>query len=368
MPKETPILISHEHDITTAALSWALSIAGYEPIWINNITNIISNVTITNATDSWQILLNENDTIFGNVWFRRPGKYRISSKVNHKDYYFIENEWKSLVDNIHILSDCLTYSLWINNPRDAFIAENKMLQLSMAKKCGLKIPNTLISNNKEYILDFYNQNKYIIYKPFRHEKWIDKNSNIISGCWASVMNDIDKIDSDSFDISPGIYQQYIKKKTELRAIIIGNNIYCVSIESHNDEPMIDWRPEYILGNVIINTYDLPIETKNYLLSFMSSMNLKFGCVDLILDDDNNYYFLEVNQGGQFLFIEYSNPNISLLLKLTEYFIYGNNQSKLDSCHDISYVRFTESPYFDDWNKAALKYRGYNNILKQAIIE
>ncbi len=45
---------------------------------------------------------------------------------------------------------------------------------------------------------------------------------------------------------------------------------------------------------------------------MKKLGLVFGCFDFIVTPDNEYYFLEVNEQGQFLWIEEVNPDIKIL--------------------------------------------------------
>ena len=36
---------------------------------------------------------------------------------------------------------------------------------------------------------------------------------------------------------------------------------------------------------------------------MRALGLRYGAIDMILDQNGEYYFLECNPGGQFLFVE-----------------------------------------------------------------
>lgn len=60
------------------------------------------------------------------------------------------------------------------------------------------------------------------------------------------------------------------------------------------------------------------------VALMKKLGLAFGCFDLIVTPENEYYFLEVNEQGQFLWVEEENPNISML----NTFIHSENSSRL----------------------------------------
>lgn len=56
---------------------------------------------------------------------------------------------------------------------------------------------------------------------------------------------------------------------------------------------------------------------------MESLGLVFGCFDFIVTPDGEYYFLEVNESGQFLWIEKLRPEIKMLDIFTEFLINKN---------------------------------------------
>ena len=45
---------------------------------------------------------------------------------------------------------------------------------------------------------------------------------------------------------------------------------------------------------------------------MHDLGLAFGCLDFIVTPDGKYVFLEVNQMGQFLWVEVANPDLLVL--------------------------------------------------------
>ena len=49
-------------------------------------------------------------------------------------------------------------------------------------------------------------------------------------------------------------------------------------------------------------YKLPSDMKIKIKKFMKEMNLESGSIDMIVDSEDQYYFLEVNPEGQFHFL------------------------------------------------------------------
>ena len=164
--------------------------------------------------------------------------------------------------------------------------ENKIFQLSIATKLNFLLPNSLISNDAKEANNF-NTNK-IIGKPISTGKL-----TLSTSTGANIINN--KIED--ITLSPIYFQSYISKDYELRVTVIDNKFYCVKIIAYNK---IDWR-----RNSERNRYEL-IETpkivKEQCKKFMKACNLKFGAFDYIVHN-NEYYFLECNPNGQWLWLE-----------------------------------------------------------------
>ena len=62
----------------------------------------------------------------------------------------------------------------------------------------------------------------------------------------------------------------------------------------------------------IEPYVLPNSLEQQIRAFMKKMGLVFGSLDFIVSEDHEYIFLEVNEQGQFLWIEDANPDIKML--------------------------------------------------------
>jgi glutathione synthase/RimK-type ligase-like ATP-grasp enzyme len=65
------------------------------------------------------------------------------------------------------------------------------------------------------------------------------------------------------------------------------------------------------------------DIKNLLLKFMEYLGLEYGAIDMKLTTrDRDYYFLEINLSGQYLFIEYE-TGLQISDSLASYLSYSN---------------------------------------------
>ncbi len=74
---------------------------------------------------------------------------------------------------------------------------------------------------------------------------------------------------------------------------------------------VDWR---CIGKeqFLVEPWELPTEVKFKIHCLMRNLGLVFGSIDFIVTANNEYVFLEVNEQGQFLWIEELNPSIKML--------------------------------------------------------
>ncbi|MCR1025763.1 grasp-with-spasm system ATP-grasp peptide maturase [Cellulophaga baltica] len=180
-----------------------------------------------------------------------------------------------------------------------FAEEKKLSQLFFAKQIGLKIPSTLITTKKDDLIDFYMScEKKIVTKGINNSPSITYDNISIEGYTEKVTSDlIDKLPDEFF---PSFFQENIKKQYELRIFFLKGKFYAMAIFSQSDEQTkTDMRKYNDTHPNRTIPYKLPTDIENKLSSFMDKMSLDTGSIDIIVDNENEFYFLEVNPNGQF---------------------------------------------------------------------
>ncbi|MCC4595479.1 hypothetical protein NRY95_05775 [Xanthomonas campestris pv. phormiicola] len=82
---------------------------------------------------------------------------------------------------------------------------------------------------------------------------------------------------------------------------------------------LDWRAIDDLQGVL-SPIELPTEIRGKCLEFMQAMGLDMGCFDFIADRSRNCIFVEVNQQGQFLWLEDYVPSMRVLGEFCEFVV------------------------------------------------
>ncbi len=226
------------------------------------------------------------------VYFRRAPTI-FNDFLNTKNSSFLWRESKEFFEGIY-----LTISAnWINPIFETYKAERKLNQLSVAKNIGFRIPQSLVTNNPVELKKFISEKKSII-KPISHGLQISENS-IFSIYTHNIDKDLEFKLDELFE-TPIYVQERIQNKYDIRATVVGNEIFPVGIRKDNDNE-IDWRkPEITKDYQII---ELPSSVSDKCFEINKIFGLSYSAIDLILSDNGDYTFLEINPAGEWVWLE-----------------------------------------------------------------
>lgn len=170
--------------------------------------------------------------------------------------------------------------------------------MSVAKSCGLAIPDTLLTNNREDVKNFIDANSYTIIKPLSDPHFFTVGDNRFA-LYTSILKK-GVLKNMKKNILPIMIQNKIEKKLEIRIFYISGKIFSAAIFSQTREKTsLDYRNYDIDKPYRVVPYSFSLKMKNKIKMFMKKMNLNTGSLDIIKDISNNYIFLEVNPVGQF---------------------------------------------------------------------
>lgn len=191
--------------------------------------------------------------------------------------------------------------------------------LLIAKKVGLKIPNTLVTNSKQTLINFYTENNEdIITKDLRLPiRLYESNFVNVSGGTSKVSYEVIRQMEETFCMS--LFQNRIEKEYEIRVFFFNITLYPMAILSQRDsKTSLDYRNYNRLKPNRNIPVILPKNIKRKIIDFIKESKLKTGSIDLIVDNNNNYIFLEVNPQGQIDFVSKS-CNYYIEKEIAEYF-------------------------------------------------
>ena len=261
--------------------------------------------------------LDLTDPQFFTVWHRRPSFALNPNLLHPADQRFAELECN--VFRRSLLSTLLRDSFWVNRPDAAIVASRKLVQHKAALEVGLRVPDTLYSNDPDEIRSFIRSHGgRIIYKPFQGLTWQDNETSWMP--YTSLLQEDQLIPDEILRSVPGIYQELVDKDFEARVTMIGKYPFAAKIFSQDTRGgRVDWRKAY--DELKMEPLELSGKIAERCLELLTKLGLVFGCFDFIITPGGEFVFLEVNEMGQFLFVE-SYTGLPLLDAFSEFLLQG----------------------------------------------
>jgi glutathione synthase/RimK-type ligase-like ATP-grasp enzyme len=227
------------------------------------------------------------DDSFDAVWFRRPA----ASTDDDACRAF----------RLALFAIWRRSGFWVNDPRARDRAEQKPLQHAIAIESGFDTPDTLYSNDAAAVRRFVREHGgRAIFKNFHPVAWSEGTKRWQPATVVITEEHLD--DEDLIALTPAIYQELVPKAYELRVTVIGHRVFAAKLHSQSSATgRLDWRRA---GDAIVaEATALPPAIEAMCLDLVARLGLVFGCIDLIVTPDGRHVFLEINQMGQFLFVE-----------------------------------------------------------------
>lgn len=309
----TVLLYTINNDFHAAVIGHALGLRGNRVIrWVGQDYPERATGSVSFMCDQVQVRLRAGDETFTPsdidvVWHRRRTLPVAPSIVDQRDAEFVTNELRVAdVSHARLFGD----AFWINKRSASDVCDIKTTQLLHAQKAGLAIPLTLISNDTAEIKEFISRVQSCIYKPLGGHVWREGGQECKS--YTAVVN-ADVLPADPLlQAAPGIFQEKVEKAYEVRVQFFGAFCGGIRIESSvlkgGD---LDWRIDQS-SIVSCEPVVLPPQVYESCRTMMRQLDIVSGGFDFIVDIHGRWVFMEVNEAGQFLFIEAWCQQVQLL--------------------------------------------------------
>jgi ATP-GRASP peptide maturase of grasp-with-spasm system len=318
------LILSDAADETTCSvINWINRLKPLEEVIRINYTDKITALTISNNSiivtfRRWNNVQLEID--FNTItayWYRRGrldfDKFFSEQFLKKQLYDYEQTELKRIAEYLH---HCLRKIKCLNSFLN--VAPNKLVVNHIAEECGLTTPSYIISSKKNELSKFTTKENFVITKGIDESICIETEENVLHGYTEKLtIDDLAEYDDDVF---PSLLQKQVEKKYELRIFYLDGSFYSMAIFSQRDEQtQIDFRKYNFRTPNRCVPYTLPHAIESKLKLLMDKLELNSGSIDMIVDLNNEYVFLEVNPIGQFGMV--SEPcNYFLEKKVAEFLI------------------------------------------------
>jgi hypothetical protein len=338
------LIITEADDLHAIAIAEALERKGGQvTLWATSDFPSRSEESICFAADGIKTLriectdLSLFNPAFDVVWRRRPTYVLDLKSLHPADRSFADSECSLFRRSLLYLLD--PNAFWVNPLEGAARAGSKPLQHEAARKVGLMMPETLFSNSVEEIRAFLARQGNVVYKPLSAGGWKNKNSRFLP--YTALVTEKTLVADNVLRQTPGIFQALVPKAYELRVTVIGKQVLAAKVLSQQTKKgRLDWRRSY--DELRIEPTSLPAEIARQSVALLDQLGLVFGCFDFVVTPGGEHIFLEVNEMGQFLFVE-RYCGLPLLDAFSEFLLQG--RLDFDWSEDRVAVRYAD-PNFE----------------------
>jgi hypothetical protein len=178
----------------------------------------------------------------------------------------------------------------LNRPNKMNSNFSKIYQLKFIRDAGLKIPPTLVTNDKESVSKMLREHPNLIFKS------LSSTRSIVKPLDNSHLRRMDLL-----KFLPTQFQQCLDG-FNVRVHVVGDVLFAMQIISKS----IDYRYSSRDGNdVELVPYDLPSDIKKKCFELSASLSLPLCGIDLFMTKDDNFYCFEVNPSPGYSFFQQS---------------------------------------------------------------
>src|SRR5947209_683851 len=305
------IIVAPENDNHTVPIKWALESAGYEVVCWTGLAWTEREHASLLFEDQARITLGPYTVEKGDVvWIRRPEQPAHNPKVCEADRKFAETEYRSFSFCILFLLEKMP--VWcINKYTASRMINNKSVQLLLARNCGLSVPQALMSNSPQAVRDFMerHQHRPTICKQFMPHIWQMEQTRGVAVTEAFQLTREQLPSDEVLTYAAAIYQDMVVKQFDVRMVLMGNHVYSYSLRTARG--VLDWRQDAGQGHIEVEAIATPPEVEKGVLEFARQAGVCFGSLDFAVDHDGRWWFLEINEEGQFLWLDQFNHNLKV---------------------------------------------------------
>jgi hypothetical protein len=300
------LILSHSSDKHAFAVAEALKRKGAEPVvWCTSDYPTLADESIEIRDGKTRIAVAGPELSFAGerfsaVWHRRPLSVPDTAILHPADRGFALQQCEVFRRSLFLL--LAPDAFWVNPPLASVLASQKIFQHDVAVRIGLEAPATLFSNSPDEVRRFISsQGGAAVFKPLVSTPWRDDETQW--NPYTTLLRHEDLVDDDILRQTPSIYQANVPKAFELRITVMGRQAFAAKILSQETSTgKLDWRRSY--DELKMESCEVPGHVLDACRRLMAELSIVFGCFDFIVTPDGRYVFLEVNEMGQFIFIEH----------------------------------------------------------------
>lgn len=247
-------------------------------------------------------------TSIRSIWIRKPSiLHGLRGRVAPHYYDYCSSALEAHAKSLYTL---LSDKFWVSDYHAILKASYKPAQIEVAYKIGFNVPDTLFTSSPATAKKFIRSHERVITKTLSRAP--AKNSKDIPLLFlATDLTGKTAIDLSGLSVAPAIFQEAIDSAGDIRVTVIGDEVFAAMLRpkqgNKKSKGIQDW---YKYDNIHtggeateILPHVLPAHIHDKCIAHARHFSLQYSAIDLILDKEGRYWFLENNPNGQWAYIE-----------------------------------------------------------------
>jgi glutathione synthase/RimK-type ligase-like ATP-grasp enzyme len=223
------------------------------------------------------------------VWWRRP---EVPSDDQGPPHEAIAEQWRAFLIGLASVPG----PVWVSDPAAIRAAEGKAKQLKYAGQVGLRVPDTLWTNDVAEAHAFMERwEGTAVVKSVANAWWEEDGRGKF--VFARRLTAPELPSAARLASAPVCFQQAIWPKRDIRVTVIDDTVLAAvrTAIPERDNDHVDWR---LAGQGEWAPYDLPNSVGKRCRQLARDLDLRFSGIDFAVDDSGRHWFLELNANGE----------------------------------------------------------------------
>jgi ATP-grasp ribosomal peptide maturase len=228
------------------------------------------------------------------IWYRSPSAFQFPPGLTDTERHWAIGEAKLGLGGV--LASLPVR--WVNHPNRSADASYKPLQLRVAARCGLDVPDTLVTNRADTVRRFA-EGSVTVAKAFGAPAIVEGGDRRTT--FTHRLDESDLTDLRGVEHTAHQFQRWVPKAFEARVFVVGDRVFAAAIYAGNKASYLDWRNDY--SALRYEPIEPPPDVIAGAVAYCAQLGLVYGAFDFVIRPDGQWVFLECNPGGQYGWIE-----------------------------------------------------------------
>lgn len=229
------------------------------------------------------------------VWYHHPTQFALPEGMSQPERRHAAAEARCGLGGVLSSLDVL----WVNHPSrssDLF----KPRQLQVANRCGLSVPDSVVTNNPDAVRDFAaGMDGALAGKTLAAAALMESGRLQIS--YTRRIEPAELNDLAGIKTTAHLFQRFLSKSWEARVTVVGDRIFAAAIHAESDAAQVDWRSDY--SSLFYSVVEPPRQVSEGMTTFLKYFGISFGAFDFAITPDGSWIFLECNPSGAYGWLE-----------------------------------------------------------------